>query len=473
MSKFQPKFFITDRHQDCVPLCTYVAIRGQKWNGHDFISSALKSGAARIVCEYWPKELETPPNIDVEVCGQQIRKRMAELAAESYGFPAKKLKMIGITGTSGKTSTCSLIHHMLNSVGIKTARLGTLGASFLGRDWETHNTTPGSIWIQKFLREIVDLGAEACAMEVSSHSLAQDRVWGIDWHSTLFLNLSSEHLDYHSTMEDYFQAKAKLFTEYTSQNCIINIDDTYGRKLSLFSLRTKEIRLVEASQSLKNVEFRSTGIKAEAELPSLEGSIPFNCSIFGNFQTQNIAMALQCVDTIVKQPEAIKRAITSLEAFPGIPGRMQLVSYPNSPFQVFVDYAHKPEALKQVLESLPNVKIITVFGCGGDRDKTKRPVMGAIAAQYSEWVIITSDNPRTEDPLSIISEIKQGIGQKTNFETVPDRRDAIARAIQLAKPGYIVLIAGKGHEEEQIIGHTTLPFSDVHVARELLSMPNN
>ena len=304
-------------------------------------------------------------------------------------------------------------------------------------------------------------------IEASSHALDQDRVWGIAWDRVVFLNLSPEHMDYHPTLDQYFEAKALLFTTHLEfsrshgkdPTGFANKDIPYGKKL--LSLNTK-LKSYSTAEDIKNLVNTPTGIAADIKIN--DQWHPMECPLFGNFQIENILAALNvCASIEIKNPWA------SLKTFPGVPGRMESISNSRGVF-VFVDYAHKPEALEKVLLSIQGKRIITVFGCGGDRDRTKRPVMGEIATRLSNQVIVTSDNPRTENPFMILIEVENGIinAGRTNYEIIEDREKAIHHAISLAKPGNIVLIAGKGHEDYQIIGTVKRHFDDREVARKAL-----
>jgi len=449
---------VTANSKEVRPGSIFFALQGAKFDGHSFIDDAIRAGASKIYCE---RDLGRS---DVIPLGDRARKKLGELASEMYGNPTQKLVMIGVTGTSGKTTTSYLIEHLLNECGsggnFRCARIGTNGAHFDGKLADTINTTPDALSLQKWFKDVLDQGATHVVMEVSSHALQQDRVWGIAWDAAVFLNLSPEHLDYHPTLDQYFEAKSRLFTEHFEfskkqgkhPKLFANIDDEYGR------------RLVQEQPQVKGYS------------PQAGVSYPIQCPLFGAFQMENILAALQIVTALVAPfGIASDRVAKALATFPGVPGRMEAI--PNTRgIQVFVDYAHKPEALEKVLSAIQGNHIITVFGCGGDRDKTKRPVMGSIAARLSDELILTSDNPRTEDPLVILSEIEAGVihaienhRAKTNaYRVIPDRAQAIQEAIRIAKPGEIVLIAGKGHETYQIFGTEKRHFDDREEARKAL-----
>ena len=451
---------VTANSKEVRPGSIFFALKGTRFDGHQFINDAFQAGASRVYSE---NDVGDPR---VVVLGKAARKKLGELASEMAGHPTHQLKMVGVTGTSGKTTTSYLIQHILNSQ-FRCARLGTNGAEFEGRTWETINTTPDAITLQKWFREVLDLGATHVVIEASSHALDQDRVWGIAWDRVVFLNLSPEHMDYHPTLDQYFEAKALLFTTHLEfsrshgkdPTGFANKDIPYGKKL--LSLNTK-LKSYSTAEDIKNLVNTPTGIAADIKIN--DQWHPMECPLFGNFQIENILAALNvCASIEIKNPWA------SLKTFPGVPGRMESISNSRGVF-VFVDYAHKPEALEKVLLSIQGKRIITVFGCGGDRDRTKRPVMGEIATRLSNQVIVTSDNPRTENPFMILIEVENGIinAGRTNYEIIEDREKAIHHAISLAKPGNIVLIAGKGHEDYQIIGTVKRHFDDREVARKAL-----
>jgi UDP-N-acetylmuramoyl-L-alanyl-D-glutamate--2,6-diaminopimelate ligase len=375
--------------------------------------------------------------------------------------------MIGVTGTSGKTTTTYLIQHLLEKNGIPCARLGTNGGFFAGKEVETANTTPDALTLQAWFAEVRRLGARAVVMEASSHALHQDRCYGIAWDATCFLNLSREHMDYHPTLDHYFDAKALLFTAHSAyartggKNPVgfSNEDCTFGSRLIR---ENPEVKGFSPQKQIRNLVNTPSGIGFEVALGGRW--IEASCPLFGAFQTENILAALSIATGVGIRADDACRALAD---FPGVPGRMEHIPN-NQGIAVFVDYAHKPEALEKVLLAIQGRRIITVFGCGGDRDKTKRPVMGEIATRLSELAIVTSDNPRTENPSTIIAEIEAGISRK-NYLVIPDRAQAIREALRRASPGDLVLIAGKGHETYQLIGAQKLHFDDREEARKALA----
>ena len=452
---------VTANSKEVKPGSIFFALKGAKHDGHLFIREALERGAVKVFAE-------RDTGIEgVEVLGEGARKRLAELASEMCGHPTHSLKMIGVTGTSGKTTTTYLIQHILNRCGIPCARLGTNGGEFAGHSVPAENTTPDAITLQRWIADVRARGAKAVVMEASSHALHQDRCYAVAWDAVCFLNLSREHMDYHPTLDHYFDAKALLFNVHARYSeglgkkvfACANRDSSFGERLIRenpgvegFSVKSRIRNPVDLPEGISFAIDRGDGTLIAAK-----------CPLFGAFQLENILAALSVAVGIgVGLDEACK----ALADFPGVPGRMEFIPNPRGIF-VFVDYAHKPEALEKVLNAIRGKRIFTVFGCGGDRDRTKRPVMGEIASRLSHHVILTSDNPRTEDPLQILEEIRSGITQ-SNFEIIPDRAAAISKAISLAAPGDVVLIAGKGHEDYQIIGTQKRPLDDREEARKAL-----
>lgn len=452
---------VTSNSKEVRPGSIFFALKGAKFDGHQFIPEALKNGAVKVYAE---RDTGIP---GVEIVGDRARKLLGEMASEMCGHPTHSLKVIGVTGTSGKTTTTYLIQHILDFAEISCARLGTNGGRFGNHEIPTSNTTPDAVTLQHWFQEVKNLGAKAVVMEVSSHALHQDRVAGVAWDSVCFLNLSREHMDYHPTLEHYFETKALLLTDHARASRALgktvqahaNTDSPYGARM----VSGREgISGFSASRQIRNLLSSDSGIQFEVLLQ--DRWLPASCPMFGAFQAENILAALTVACGLGVSPEEACRA---LRTFPGVPGRMEFISN-DLGILVFVDYAHKPEALEKVLLAIRGKTITTVFGCGGDRDRTKRPVMGEIATRLSSRVILTSDNPRTEDPIGILNEIESGITLK-NFETIPDRRAAIQKAIRTAKSGEIVLIAGKGHEDYQIIGSEKRHFDDREEARLALA----
>lgn len=446
---------ITAHHEEVQPGSIFFALKGAKHDGFNWIADALKRGATRVYSER-PFPNAEHPDPRVIVPKENIRQLLGSMASELHGHPSHHLTLVGVTGTSGKTTTTYLIQHLLNHAGFKCARLGTNGGAFETHFWSTPNTTPDAIAIQRWLAKVKKQGATHVVMEVSSHSLDQERVWGILWDRTVFLNLSHEHLDYHLNLEAYFEAKRRLFTDHAvasrlggkSLRMFCRSDHPFGKRL-----------LTEVGMEGYSV---TDDIREDAYRTGSQWT-PYECSLFGSFQQENILAAIRVGQSLGVSDRVLAEG---LKSFSGVPGRMEAISNPYHRL-VFVDYAHKPEALEKVLLSVqkPGRPLITVFGCGGDRDKSKRPLMGEIAARLSTRVVVTSDNPRTENPQTILQDIVRGMGSYSNYEVIEDRRAAIRKAIQDSEPGSLILIAGKGHEDYQIIGHQKHHFDDREEAR--------
>lgn len=448
----------------------FAAIRGEKADGHDYIDAAREKGAAAIMAERDAPELYHDTWLRVP----DSRKGIAEAADTYFGRPSDDMIVCGITGTNGKTTTAFLLHHILTEAKGRCGLIGTVEYDTgLGPQPSTH-TTPDWIAVQRLLSEMRANGCSGAAMEVSSHALQQSRVHGIRFDVGVFTNLTQDHLDYHGSMEDYFMAKAGLFEHLTLQggskkpSAVINSEDTYGRRL--VQMYEGKLNVVKYGMGL-TADFRATDIRTTMQgtqftLEARGRTFLVRTPFIGRFNVYN---ALAAITTGWAAGLNLRETITNLSRAPQVPGRMQSVAE-KKPFRVFVDYAHTPDALENALRTLKDLqprRIITVFGCGGDRDRTKRPRMGAISESLSSFTIVTSDNPRSEDPEKIIADIRSGM-RGDRVENIPDRKAAIAKAIGLAGGGDIVLIAGKGHEQGQIFASGTLPFDDVRVAQEVL-----
>ena len=447
----------------------FVALRGEKSDGHDFIGQAIEKGATVIVAERAEKNSRATC-----VVVENTRTTMADLAARFYNFPARKLKLAGVTGTNGKTTTTFLVKHICEKAGMRCGLLGTVRYEIGERVLPAARTTPESLDLQELLAQIRDAGCKAAAMEVSSHALAQERARDLEFDVAVFTNLTQDHLDYHGTMENYFAAKAKLFGQLARQEkkkkpvAIINLDDRYGQKL--IGKIDNKTSVVTFGTGLKadfrasnyRMEFGGTSYQLDARGKSYLVRVP----LIGRFNVANSLAALAAANAL---GIGLREAVLSLAKSPQVPGRLEMVPAKRQ-FQVFVDYAHTPDALLNVLKTLRELdprRLIVVFGCGGNRDREKRPLMGAVADQNADYAIVTSDNPRKEDPDKIIAEIEKGF-RGNQFEKITDRAAAIGRAIELAQPRDIVLIAGKGHENYQEFADHTVPFEDIQVARRAI-----
>jgi UDP-N-acetylmuramoyl-L-alanyl-D-glutamate--2,6-diaminopimelate ligase len=455
----------------------FVAVSGLSQDGHTFIEKAIEQGATAVIGEHalYP----SVPYLKVP----DSRAVLAELASAFYGDPSLSLKMAAVTGTAGKTTITYILESILQAAGAKVGVIGTVNFRFGKKIYPSTHTTPGPVELQKLLAEMKSEGVTHVVMEVSSHALKQHRVSGIAFDTMGFSNLTPEHLDFHPDMEDYFRSKAMLFMEFFEKAKeagktpvrVINADDRYGLKL-LGELGANSKNSTQA-YAIGKTELKDSLSGIIGKVGGKTGAVQVESSLMGQFNISNLLCAIGMAQGLGVSSQAIESGIKQLLA---VPGRLERV--PNAKgIHVFVDYAHKSDALENVLKNLqglksPERKIITVFGCGGDRDRIKRPVMGRIAVELSNEVIVTSDNPRTEDPHAIIGEIVAGIEefQKAHGNRVPytveaDRKKAIEKAIQIAQAGDLVLIAGKGHEDYQIIGTQKLHFDDREVASKALS----
>jgi UDP-N-acetylmuramoyl-L-alanyl-D-glutamate--2,6-diaminopimelate ligase len=399
----------------------------------------------------------------------------AQVAAAFYGYPAQKLKLIGVTGTNGKTTTTHLIEFLLTQAQLTTALMGTLYTRWGGFEQTAAHTTPFAPELQHQLAAALKSGCQLAVMEVSSHALAQGRIMGCPFDVAVFTNLTQDHLDFHRDMEDYFAAKALLFSPgYLQGRAIINADDPYGQRL--IGQITQQVWCYSVQESTdlwtSDLSYEPTGVSGMLHTP--KGEVAFRSPLVGQYNLSNL---LAAVGVVLHLGIDLQLIADSLPQFPGVPGRMErLQNSPKQDISVIVDYAHTPDSLENLLKAarpfIPG-KMICVFGCGGDRDRTKRPKMGAIASQLADKVVVTSDNPRTEDPERILDDILAGIPSKVQPEVIGDRATAIRSAILQAQPGDGVLIAGKGHEDYQILGTEKIHFDDREQAQAALSERHN
>lgn len=445
----------------------FVCVKGFSVDGHTFAEKATENGATVVVCEDEVKVLEGVTVIKVD----NTRRALAKIASNYYGNPSKKLKVIGITGTNGKTTSSYIIRDVLTKAGNKVGLIGTI-ANYIGdKKFKTERTTPESLELQELFKQMVDEGANYCVMEVSSHALALDRVYNVDFDYAIFTNLTRDHLDMHKTFEEYYKAKFKLFK--MANNCIINIDDDYGKRIiedlkedkkskNIVTISSKQDADYTAGNILLGAmksEFDTKGKKYEMEIPGL-------------YNVYNALVCIAVCDLLKLSYEKINAALKEAT----VPGRCQRVGKShNLDFSIIVDYAHTPDGLENILSTVKQVtkgRVIAVFGCGGNRDTVKRPQMGEIATRIADIAIVTSDNPRKEEPTLIIEDILKGIKDKDNYITIENRYDAIKKAIELAKPEDSVVIAGKGHEDYQILKDETIHFDDREVVEEILQNRN-
>jgi len=467
------------------PGTLFFALRGAAADGHVYIAAAIKAGAAAVVLE----DADYAPAGTTWVQVREGRAAMADISARFFGSPTTQLPLIGITGTNGKTTTTYLIESILCASGIEPAVLGTISYRFGNTVLEASHTTPESTELQAAFRRLVDAGARAFVMEVSSHALEQKRVDGCCFDVGVFSNLTRDHLDYHGTMEDYLAAKQRLFAELLRptaakphRRAVVNLDDQYGAAIAASAACPVISYGVDhpADVHVRDWQLSVDGISGTLVTP--QGEMAFASGLLGRFNLYNILAAASACIALGVAPEAVR---VGLNAPVRVPGRMERVEN-NRGVTLLVDYAHTGDALQNVLTTLHEVatgRIITVFGCGGDRDNGKRPIMGNIAAKMSDLAVVTSDNPRSEDPALIMEQIKSGIAtglreyrpeelacgfSGKGYVLVENRRDAIRLAIRLSQPGDIVLLAGKGHEDYQIIGTVKHHFDDREEAAEAL-----
>lgn len=442
------------------PGVVYVCIKGNTFDGHSVAGEMLEKGAVAVIVE---RDLGLSKQIIVE----NTREAWSLMCANFFNNSAKKLKLIGITGTNGKTTTSFLIKQVLESVGKKVGLIGTV-QNMIGHEIHPAKfTTPEPYELQKLFKMMADASCEYCVMEVSSQALAQGRVKGCHFAAAAFTNLTQDHLDYHKTWENYFNAKRILF-----ENCdiaVVNVDDENGLRI-VEGLPCKVVTYAEKTNSsdytAKNVKLKATGISYELVSTTNIGRII--CPIPGRFSVYNSLCAAVCTISAGIEFETV---LTAMQKTVGVKGRIEVVPT-NTPFTVIIDYAHSPDGLENIIESLREIaegRIVTVFGCGGDRDKTKRPIMGEIAAKLSDFCVVTSDNPRSEEPGKIIEDVLEGMkGLKTPTKVMESRRDAIKFAIDNAQEDDIILLAGKGHETYQILSSGVIHFDEREVVSEIL-----
>jgi UDP-N-acetylmuramoyl-L-alanyl-D-glutamate--2,6-diaminopimelate ligase len=450
----------------------FICIKGTRYDGHQYLQQAAENGAVAALVDDLPDDNYGLAIVRVPVVSEIVK----EVAGVFYGYPDRKLKIIGIVGTNGKTTTTYLMKSILEAAGHKVGLIGTIANLIGDQIEETHNTTPGVLELQKLCAKMVQAGIEYVVMEVSSHSIAQARIAGLAFRCGIFTNITQDHLDYHGTFEEYLRVKTKFFVDLPVTSwAAINIDDSRSGYIidrtpaKVMSYGIENEALVKA----EGIQLAPSGVSYIAHTPL--GSLKLDLKMTGFFNVYNSLGALTAGLSMGIDLEAIKRG---LEAVSGVPGRFQLVPGAAN-FGVIVDYAHTPDGLENILKTgrgLSPRKLLLVFGCGGDRDRTKRPMMGEIAAKMADYSIITSDNPRSENPAQIIREIEAGFNNvvpASQYITEVDRAIAIKKIIAMAKPGDLVLIAGKGHETYQDFGDHRIHFDDREVAAEALKEKNH
>ncbi|HKY19592.1 MAG TPA: UDP-N-acetylmuramoyl-L-alanyl-D-glutamate--2,6-diaminopimelate ligase [Vicinamibacterales bacterium] len=451
------------------PGAVFVALKGLKATGADFAADAIARGAIAVVAEQPSVAPGTVPWIEVT----DARAALATLAAEYYGHPSRSMSVVGITGTNGKTTTAYLLRAVFEAAGKKCGLLGTVTYSVGDEELPAARTTPEAPDVQRMFRRMVESGCTACVMEVSSHALSLRRVDETQFAAGVFTNLTRDHLDYHGDMESYFSAKKRLFEMLAPGAPVaINLDDPRGESLRK-TLSRPVTYAINKPADVTPGPLSATVEGLEFDVRTPKGTVHVASHLVGRPNVSNILGTVATATALDLPVAAIEQGLANLS---GVPGRFELVSRRSDDLTVVIDYAHTDDALKNLLETarpLARGRVITLFGCGGDRDRTKRPLMGAVAARLSDVVVMTSDNPRSEDPTRIIDEIKRGVPPASDRDAasvvaIVDRKEAIQFAIGKAQPGDLVLLAGKGHEKSQVIGTRELPFDEAEIAREAL-----
>lgn len=456
------------------PNSLFIALDGATVDGHNYIDKAVAAGAVAVIVS---KPVTVPDDVCV-ITVSDTRQAMMVCVPYFFDYPANRMRMVGVTGTNGKTTTTHMIRHILKAQGHKVGVIGTVHIMIGDTSYPIHNTTPDVVDLQHILHQMVQENVEYCVMEVSSHALALGRVSGVEFDTAVFTNLTQDHLDFHKTFENYLAAKCKLFEQVSASDqvkdnkgAVINIDDSYGHRvmekttaptITYSTLGKGTLNASDVHMSTKNSQY-TVNYKGE--------SYPVSMNTTGLFNVYN---TLAAIGACLQEGISMEAIDTALKTFSSVPGRFELIEE-GQDFAVVVDYAHTPDGLQNILETAKAIKenrIIIVFGCGGDRDATKRPIMGRIAAEYGDKIYVTSDNPRTEDPVQIVKDVEVGVKEAlrdgTSYEVIVDRREAINHAIHDAKAGDIVIIAGKGHENYQILKNETIHFDDREEARKAL-----
>lgn len=443
----------------------FAALKGLKADGNDYIRAALDKGAVAVLSErHKPEDLDVP-----WVRAADAREALAHCASNFFRHPSQEMTVVGVTGTKGKTTVTYLLESILSAAGFRPGLLGTIEYRGPGLSVKASRTTPEAPDLQRMMRQLRDNGAGHCVMEVSSHALSLKRAVAIDFDVAVFTNLSGDHLDYHRTMEEYFAAKSSLFSLGRRTMAVVNIDDTWGKKL-ISHLAMGGVTFGFSPQAMIRVEhhrFSWDGIEMSLRFPA--GRLKLASPLLGRPNLYNILAAVSAALTLNVPVPAVKAGIASVS---GVKGRFQKIQNTRG-LHIFVDYAHTDDALRNLLETARELsagRVLLVFGAGGDRDRSKRPRMGEAAGALADWSFLTSDNPRTEDPEAILREVEEGIlrGGPDKYSIEPDRRAAIKKALLKAREGDTVLIAGKGHEDYQILGREVIHFDDVEVTTELL-----
>ncbi len=461
-SKYQDREVsdITDKSSEIKPECVFVCIKGAHFDGHSVAEEALEKGAAAVVVE---KDL----GLENQILVDSTRDAYSRICAAFYGNPADSLKLIGVTGTNGKTTTTFLIKNVFDSLGIKTGLIGTVKNITGDKEYTASLTTPDSKELQALYREMVDSGCEYCIMEVSSQALAQGRVDGCHFSLALFTNLTQDHLDYHGDFESYAKAKKKLFE--ICDTAIINADDSYAKYMVEgidCKVVTFAVNAEESDYKAKNINCFADSVRYELLTPDSIGRVTIK--IPGHFTVYNSMGAAVCA---LQAGAPLDRVLEAISASKGVPGRVEVLDT-NTDYTILIDYAHSPDGLQNVISSIRETtqgRVITVFGCGGDRDKTKRPKMGKIVGDLADVAVVTSDNPRSENPSLIIKDILAGMTDcKAKIDTVEDRTQAIKHAMSIARAGDVIILAGKGHETYQILNTGKIHYDEREVVADIL-----
>lgn len=452
----------------------FICLVGATVDGHSFVEKAVQDGAVAVVVS---KPVTVPDHVAV-IYVEDTRQALQAAVPFFYDYPASKMRMIGVTGTNGKTTTTHIIAHLLRSQGYTVGVIGTVHILIDDQSYPIHNTTPDVADLQQILQQMVDAGVTHCIMEVSSHALALGRTAGVEYDTAVFTNLTQDHLDFHKTFDNYLAAKAKLFKQVSAsyqvkegKGAVINVDDAYGQSIVDVTTSPMITYSTEGKGSMNASDLTITAKSSQFTLNYDGKSYPISTKIAGMFNVYN---TLAAVGATLYEGLSMEEIVKGLATFTAVPGRFELIEE-GQDFAVVVDYAHTPDGLENILQTAKKIvenRILVVFGCGGDRDATKRPIMGRIAAQFGDRVFVTSDNPRTEDPVQIVKDVevgvREGLHDDVTYEVIVDRREAIHKAIAEATTGDVVIIAGKGHEDYQILKDETIHFDDREVAREAL-----
>lgn len=440
----------------------FVCLTGFEVDGHDYANKAIEAGAKVVLCE---KKIDIKSEGVTVLLVNEGRKALATMSANYYGHPTKSLKLIGVTGTNGKTTTVYLLKSMLEKAGKKVGLVGTI-ANYIGENkLKSERTTPESLELQKLFKDMVDANCEYCVMEVSSHSLQLDRVYGCEFEVGIFTNLTRDHLDFHKSFDNYYNAKFKLFER--SKASVINVDDDYGYRVlkDVEKLENKEIKTYSINN---NSDFKASDLMLkEGDIHFKINGEEFNSVLPGEYNVYNALGAVGAMSILGISNESIRKGLLDVL----VPGRCERIGYKyDIPYDIIIDFAHTPDGLKNILETLKGFtknRLIAVYGCGGDRDKVKRAELGRIGTELADLAIITSDNPREEDPMAIIKEIVAGI-TKSNYLAIENRVEAIKLALGMAEEGDVVVLAGKGHENYQITNEGVIHFDEREVVDEIL-----